>query len=200
MFTIGQTYHFSRRACATQGRSCLLFKLLLKLMLFLPSFTQADERTEAVKIAQMLDAHLAEHLEQVSATVVKKCKIALQPPINVLNLKHSHFKIPPLFTLARPSLYENGICLGGASYRRHQLLFQASQLSIPPMWTCRLHPHHLTAKVVIRTMKNTTTMKIILPVLQASPSLQQHPSAPQHALQIPSMQTVCRAVKSGQCI
>lgn len=32
----------------------------------------SSDRSEVVKIAQMLDAHLAEHLEQVSATVVKK--------------------------------------------------------------------------------------------------------------------------------
>ena len=35
---------------------------------------RSNERAEVVKIAQMLDAHLAEHLEQVSATVVKKCE------------------------------------------------------------------------------------------------------------------------------
>ena len=35
---------------------------------------QADETPLAVQIAQMLDGHLAEHLEQVSAIVVKKCK------------------------------------------------------------------------------------------------------------------------------
>lgn len=34
----------------------------------------ADETPVAVQIAQMLDGHLAGHLEQISTIVVKKCK------------------------------------------------------------------------------------------------------------------------------
>ena len=41
----------------------------------------SDETQLAVQIAQMLDAHLAEHLEQLSTIVLKKCRlpIAVRP-------------------------------------------------------------------------------------------------------------------------
>jgi len=58
-------------ATADEGRT-----LSLRTRQFADSYysSQEQQSREVVKIAQMLDQHLAEHLEQVSSTVVKKCE------------------------------------------------------------------------------------------------------------------------------
>lgn len=65
---------FHRAFVPLKSSEIALGCLLLARFLMDKPRRQSEETPLAIQIAQMLDGHLAEHLEQVSAIVVKKCK------------------------------------------------------------------------------------------------------------------------------
>jgi len=67
---------FHRAFVPLKSSDVALGCLLLARFLMNKPRRPSEETPLAIQIAQMLDGHLAEHLEQVSAIVVKKCKPA----------------------------------------------------------------------------------------------------------------------------
>lgn len=68
---------FHRAFVPLKSSEIVLGCLLLARFMLGKGRKMEDETFVATEVAKMLDGHLAEHLEQVSAIVVKKCEYSL---------------------------------------------------------------------------------------------------------------------------